>query len=80
MLMNDSILRCKLLSGASLRSLPHSQENTQPAGAFAGIAGIGFRTSGSGVVSFMNAPRLAHEEKNWRRKGALMMPMRGLLL
>jgi hypothetical protein len=80
MLTKLSIFRCKLLSGASRLSLPHSQENTQPLGAFSGIGGMGFRTSGSRCVSFMKAPRPAHEEKNCLRKGALMTPIRGLLL
>lgn len=65
-----SILRCMLPSGMSLLSLPHSHEKTQPAGAFSGIGAIGLRTSGSCCVSFRNAPRPAHEEKNWLMNGA----------
>jgi hypothetical protein len=52
----------------------------QPLGAFSGMGGMGLRTRGNLCVSFMNAPRPAHDEKNCLRNGALMTPIKGLLL
>ncbi len=73
-----STLRCILPSGVSRRSLPHSHEKMQPLGALAGNGGMGLRTRGSCCVSLRKAPRPLQEEKNWCRKGALMIPMTAL--
>jgi hypothetical protein len=60
MFMKLLIFRCKLPSGISLLSLPHSHENTHPLGAVSGRGGIGLRSRGSCVFSFSQAPFPRH--------------------
>lgn len=63
MFMKLLIFRCKLPSGISRRSLPHSHEKTQPFGAVSGRGGMGFRLRGSCVISLSQAPLPRHAVK-----------------
>lgn len=76
--MKLSTFLCKLLSGLSLLSLPHSQEKIHPDGAFGGSGGIGFRASGNLRDSLSHAPRLVHAEKRVSWNGTYMTPTVGI--